>query len=151
LVTALNTLGIDPGSSWKGVWRWYAEDALACCKPLLEIQQEGINLEQWKCLAECNRASVELVRAADGSEAAFRKEVVRCCGAAAAQAGVLCVSYSRIQFAQSGDGHFSPIGAYDAESDHLLILDVARYRTRLNSPALGPVGPLFGLHLTSVT
>ena len=29
---------------------------------------------------------------------------------------------------QDGSGHFSPIGAYDSESDSVLILDVAKYK-----------------------
>ena len=31
LVVALNALGIDPERSWKGPWRWFAEDLLDCC------------------------------------------------------------------------------------------------------------------------
>ena len=34
LVMALNALAIDPGKTWKGVWRWYAEEMLECCAPL---------------------------------------------------------------------------------------------------------------------
>ena len=29
---------------------------------------------------------------------------------------------------QTGDGHFSPIGGYDAASDQVLLLDVARFK-----------------------
>ena len=76
-------------------------------------------------------ASVDLHRAADSTEDEFRKEVIRCCSAVNAGAGVLCVSYSRIQFNQTGDGHFSPIGAYDRAKDMILILDVARFKVRV--------------------
>ena len=30
----LNALAVDPGRTWKGVWRWFDEDKLSCCKPL---------------------------------------------------------------------------------------------------------------------
>jgi hypothetical protein len=41
---------------------------------------------------------------------------------------VLIVSYNRGTFGQTGTGHFSPIAAYDPMSDHVLILDVARFK-----------------------
>ena len=34
LFQVLNTLAVDPGRVWKGVWRWYHEDMLDCCVPL---------------------------------------------------------------------------------------------------------------------
>ncbi|KAL8555264.1 hypothetical protein ACS0TY_003173 [Phlomoides rotata] len=37
-------------------------------------------------------------------------------------------SYDRRAFKQTGTGHFSPIGGYHAESDMVLILDVARFK-----------------------
>jgi hypothetical protein len=40
----------------------------------------------------------------------------------------MAVSYSRRTLAQSGDGHFSPIAAYDIATDHVLIMDVARFK-----------------------
>ena len=41
LVMALNTLGVDPGRVWKGVWRWYQEDMLDGCVPLHQAAQVG--------------------------------------------------------------------------------------------------------------
>lgn len=41
---------------------------------------------------------------------------------------VLAVSYSRKVLNQTGTGHFSPIAAYDPESDQVLILDTARFK-----------------------
>ena len=38
------------------------------------------------------------------------------------------VNYYRPGLGQKGGGHHSPLGAYDAETDRFLILDVARYR-----------------------
>jgi hypothetical protein len=38
------------------------------------------------------------------------------------------VNFSRSALGQEGVGHISPLGAYDADSDRFLILDVARYK-----------------------
>lgn len=40
----------------------------------------------------------------------------------------LIVSYTRQIMGQTGTGHFSPIGAYDEASDHVLVLDTARFK-----------------------
>ncbi|MEB3318827.1 MAG: phytochelatin synthase family protein [Cyanobacteriota bacterium] len=40
----------------------------------------------------------------------------------------LLVNYQRSALGQEGEGHISPLGAYDPASDRVLILDVARYR-----------------------
>lgn len=39
---------------------------------------------------------------------------------------VLVASYSRKALRQTGSGHFSPIAAYDQESDSVLIMDTVR-------------------------
>jgi len=39
LVCALNALQIDPRRKWKGVWRWFSEELLDCCKSLDEIRR----------------------------------------------------------------------------------------------------------------
>jgi hypothetical protein len=38
------------------------------------------------------------------------------------------VDFSRKSLNQVGDGHFSPIAAYDSNSDRFLLMDVARYK-----------------------
>lgn len=40
----------------------------------------------------------------------------------------MVVSFSRATLGQTGDGHFSPIAAYSAETDRCLVLDVARFK-----------------------
>ena len=61
LVMVLNALGVDPGTQWKGVWRWFSEEALDCCKPLDEVRKEGITHDEFSCLAICNGLSVTTV------------------------------------------------------------------------------------------
>ena len=44
------------------------------------------------------------------------------------QMDVLVISYNRKVMNQTGSGHFSPIAAYDSDSDLVLILDTARFK-----------------------
>ena len=63
------------------------------------------------CCAPAGRNAGEAANQHDGHPSAF-----------------LAVSYSRAALEQAGGGHFSPVGAYHAESDQVLILDVARFK-----------------------
>lgn len=80
------------------------------------------------CLARCNGLDVALHRPTDlgQDEAVFRRAVIE--SVSAADGAIVVASYSRKQFLQTGDGHYSPIGAYHAQRDLVLILDVARFK-----------------------
>jgi glutathione gamma-glutamylcysteinyltransferase len=138
LSMALNALQVDPGRVWKGVWRWYDESLLDCCKGLQQVQQEGITLDEFVCLVRCNgcdpRPERAVVKVAGhtpgtcgtcGTVESFRAAVS---AAATSSDTVLCVSYCRSVLGQTGTGHFSPIGGYHADRDLVLILDVARFK-----------------------
>ena len=126
LTMALNTLKIDPGRVWKGVWRWYDESLLDCCKELDVVKTEGITLDEFVCLSRCNGCNATLVRADDRvSVGVFRHTVVETSGDTDS---VLACSYSRKTLGQTGDGHFTPIGGYHKERDLVLLLDVARFK-----------------------
>jgi len=146
LVLVLNALAVDPGQNWKGPWRWYEESMLNCCVDMEEIKQSGITLQDFQCLAFCQGLSVELHYCDDDTSSleGFRKVVERAClekpfdnndnenenqnddGRKILEC--LVVSYSRKVLNQTGDGHFSPLAAYDKESDSVLILDTARFK-----------------------
>jgi len=129
LIVVLNALSIDPGRVWKGPWRWYSEEMLDCCVPLSTVQKEGITFEQLMCLGKCNGASVKSKFGSDVSLDEFRSIVKRITSNPdSAPLSFLICSYSRRTLGQTGDGHFSPIGAYNEESDKVLILDVARFK-----------------------
>ena len=51
----LNALAIDPKRTWKGVWRWFDETLLDCCKPLDEVIR--MNGRQCMCSAALTFAS----------------------------------------------------------------------------------------------
>ena len=44
LLMVLNALNIDPMSHWKGIWRWFNEEALSCSSSLQLAR--GIDLDQ---------------------------------------------------------------------------------------------------------
>lgn len=123
LVVALNALAIDPGRLWKGPWRWFSEELLDCCVSLDQVRTRGIDLDTLACLARCNGAEATLVR--DDSVETFRAAVARAC---ASPGEVIVAAYDRAALGQTGAGHFSPIGGYHAASDHVLVLDVARFK-----------------------
>jgi glutathione gamma-glutamylcysteinyltransferase len=126
LVCALNALGIDPGRRWKGSWRWFSEELLDCCKPLDEVRRSGITLDDAACLARCSGADASVQRAGQASVDAFRADLRA--AATAADGPVVIVNYSRSAVGQTGTGHFSPIGGFDAATDQALVLDTARFK-----------------------
>jgi len=127
LVMVLNALAVDPKRIWKGSWRWYHEEMLDCCLSLDLIQQEGITLEQFVCLAACNSLDLNVIRVNENEKIEdFRETVKSICSGDGSK--VLTCTYSRRILKQTGDGHFSPIGAYHPEKDMLLIMDVARFK-----------------------
>ena len=143
----LNSLRIDPQRIWKTIWRWYSEDLLECCLNLEEVKVSGVTLEEFVCLAECNGAIASLVRPCE-SEKGFQEFVYTlkrvCTGGKekknkAEEIGeedfdeenpeeFLAVSFSRPTLGQTGDGHFSPIAAFDQETNSALMFDTARFK-----------------------
>lgn len=132
LAMVLNSLRIDPMRTWKGAWRWYNEQNLACCFGPERVRAEGLSFDMFCSLARCNGAEVVARGAPMASEdiaafiADFRgavRTVSRSC-----DRECLVVCYTREVLGQTGAGHFSPIGGYDEETDSILIMDVARFK-----------------------
>lgn len=106
---------------------------LDCCRPLSDIAQVGLTLSEFACLARCNGLRAQVVSpvldcSPDEREkglARFRDDL----RAVAKGKGTMALSYSRKTLGQTGDGHFSPIGALCEEKDMVLILDVARFKS----------------------
>jgi len=100
---------------------------LDCCKGLEKIKAKGLDINEFVCLAKCNGADVAKKDPASFSLDEFRKDIVRVCSDPSCKE-VLVVNYSRKEFGQTGDGHFSPIGGYNKKNDLVLIMDVARFK-----------------------
>ncbi|EFO86171.1 CRE-PCS-1 protein [Caenorhabditis remanei] len=127
LVMVLNALEVDPEKVWKAPWRFYHESMLDCCVPLEHIRKSGITLQQFSCLATCNRlkSAVSYGETNPDFLQKFRKSLVN---SVRSDDQVLVASYDRSVLGQTGSGHFSPLAAYHADSDQVLIMDVARFK-----------------------
>nr|QVN25325.1 phytochelatin synthase 2 [Brassica rapa] len=125
LSMVLNSLSIDPGRKWKGPWRWFDESMLECCEPLEIVKDKGITFGKVVCLAHSSGAKVQAFRTTQSTIHDFRKYVFKC---STSDNCHMISTYHRGVFKQTGTGHFSPIGGYNAERDMALILDVARFK-----------------------
>lgn len=125
LVMVLNALSVDPGRRWKGVWRWYGDDMLECTPPLETVRQNGLTFKGLGDLARCNGLSVKAKRADSVSEQEFLEDLRTVTASTDLH---MVVSFSRKALGQTGDGHFSPIGAFHSEKNSALVLDVARFK-----------------------
>ena len=140
LQMVLNALAVDPQVRWKGGWRYFgSEDVLLgqCCITPERVRRIGITMEEFAQLATCQGLRVKMKRASkqqDEEEGvdAFRQDVLECMQQQQQQdsssGGILVVSFSRAALGQTGDGHFSPLAAYHAATDQVLVLDVARFK-----------------------
>eukprot|EP00585_Thalassiosira_rotula_P011263 CAMPEP_0196159902 /NCGR_PEP_ID=MMETSP0910-20130528/46554_1 /TAXON_ID=49265 /ORGANISM="Thalassiosira rotula, Strain GSO102" /LENGTH=188 /DNA_ID=CAMNT_0041424827 /DNA_START=255 /DNA_END=817 /DNA_ORIENTATION=+ len=135
--------------------QWYEESMLNCCVDLEEVKTKGVTIGTVACLAKCQGLAVDAVYGSNSTVAEFRRVVKRTCTAPSATTtqptSFLVVSYTRKVIGQTGSGHFSPIGAYDEASDHVLILDTARFKygphwvsLPLMFEALLPIDPATG-------
>ncbi|MBR0673501.1 phytochelatin synthase family protein [Neoroseomonas soli] len=142
LATALNSLGVhEPSPAAFFPYRRMTQDSLftpanLAVKSYAAVQAGGLTLEQLATFARNLGASEEAVHADTLDAGTLR---ARLFDAIADPARRVLVNYSRIPLDQEGDGHISPLAAYDAESDSVLILDVARYKYR---PVWVPVATL---------
>ncbi|KAI8322509.1 Phytochelatin-domain-containing protein, partial [Martensiomyces pterosporus] len=124
LAMVLNALEVDPGRTWKGVWRWYSDELLESCRTETELKASGITFDQFICLAS-SHAHVVAKRGNEVSREEFLEDIKR---VTQRDDMFLVLSFSRKMMGQTGDGHFSPIGAYHPETNQALVLDSARYK-----------------------
>ncbi len=93
--------------------------------PQATILQKGMTLDQLGAVFAVQPVAVTVRHAADSSLDSFRTEAR---GALSTRGQFVVVNYLRKAMGQQTGGHFSPLAAYDAETDRFLILDVARYK-----------------------
>lgn len=159
----LNALECDTVYRWNGGWRyWHDESVLFAACPCLDprrIQRQGISIGQLQQLLVCQGLRCRLYRPPgtgddeqDGNSLdSFRDHVQRIlANPSSSVQKCLVVSFARAPLGQTGDGHFSPVAAYHAPSDSVLVLDVARYKY---PPYWVPLEILFDAmqHVDSVT
>lgn len=97
-----------------------------------QVKKTGITFSSFACLARCQGLNVNIVYGSTTTVDEFRKAVKQSCiqppNIQTQPTSFLIVSYNRQVLGQTGTGHFSPIGAYDEASDHVLVLDTARFK-----------------------
>ncbi|KAJ2494018.1 hypothetical protein IWW37_000096 [Coemansia sp. RSA 2050] len=124
LAMVLNALEVDPGRTWKGVWRWYSDELLESCRTESDLKANGITFDQFMCLAS-SHAKVVAKRGTQATREEFLRDLMY---VTQRDDVFMVLSFSRPVLGQTGDGHFSPIGAYHPESRMALVLDSARYK-----------------------
>lgn len=93
--------------------------------PQETILKQGITLDQIGQLLAVQPVEVTVRHASDSSLDTFRSEAA---GYLAQPGHFVLANYFRNTLGQKKGGHFSPLAAYDKDSDRFLILDVARYK-----------------------
>lgn len=103
----------------------------------------GMPLDVLAGILAAHDAKVVTVHAGDSSADAFREVLER---NLADPADFVIVNYARAPLAQGDSGHISPLGAYDADTDRVLVLDTAAHRW---PPTWVGVEALFGAMKTT--
>jgi hypothetical protein len=100
-------------------------EAASAVKGELALSFSGLTLEELAAFIRAHGLRVQVVHAGDSDLAAFREAARTTLG----ETGTfLVINYDRRVLQQSGAGHISPVGAFDTETDRVLILDVATQR-----------------------
>jgi len=91
---------------------------------LQEIQKNGISLSELNTIMQNSGVKSMPYFANDINLNEFRKILTH----AIARNQFIIVNFSRTKLNQQGNGHYSPLTAYDKEQDRFLMLDVSRYK-----------------------
>jgi hypothetical protein len=131
LATALNSLGVrEPSPAAFFPHRRLTQDMLFTernlqIKTFSAVQAGGLTLEQLAAFARNLGVEAQSLHAERLDIIGFRERLL---SALRDPNMRVLVNYSRIPLGQQGDGHISPLAAYDEASDSVLVLDVARYK-----------------------
>jgi len=131
LATALNSLGIhEPTPAVFHPHRRVTQESLFTAENLLvrsysDVQIAGLTLEQLGQFAR-NLGTEAVATHADAMDVDGLRARIRT--AMAEPSSRVVLNYLRSALGQVGEGHVSPAAAFDAASDSVLILDVARYK-----------------------
>lgn len=94
-------------------------------RPIWEVAIKGMTIDILAHILEANGARVKLHRAGAANLNAFRSTVAR---NLTSEGDYLLVNYQRQVLGQDAVGHISPLAAYDARSDRVLVMDTAAYK-----------------------
>jgi hypothetical protein len=131
LVMVLNALGVPaPTSPEYEPFKVFTQDNLLNEEtekilPKAVLSQIGMTLDQLGGLLGAYSIKADVRHAGDTDLEQFRKLAV---DALNSPNRYVVVNYLRRTIGQERGGHISPLGAYDADTDRFLILDVSRYK-----------------------
>jgi glutathione-S-conjugate glycine hydrolase len=131
LAIAMNSLGVnDPTPPSLFPWHLVTQETVftpanLAVKSYAEVDRSGLMLDQLARFATNLKLSASVLHAADLSAADMRARLITAIGQPDSR---VIVNFNRASLGQEGEGHFSPLVAYDPTSDSFLILDVARYK-----------------------
>ena len=100
-------------------------DAANRLHPAETVNKGGMTIDQLADLLQCHPAVATPVHAKASSVEAFRAEAAK---NLATPGDFIIVNWDRGKVGMDTMGHLSPLGAYDAKADKMLVMDVARYK-----------------------
>ena len=130
-VMTLNALGIKrPESTLYPDFPYFSqEDFFRSVDPQVasaaRVSREGMTLDQLSSVLSEFSVDVKKFHSGDLTLTQFR-DLIRDTTAQADRFAVL--NFRRPEIGETGGGHWSPLAAYDADTDSALLLDVARYK-----------------------
>jgi hypothetical protein len=131
IVMVLNALQVPaPPSPEYEPYRTFTEDNLLderieAVLPREVLDKQGMTLDEIGALLALHPVEAEVHHASDSSMGEFRAVAQNYLSQ---EDHFVIVNYLREALGQEKGGHISPLGAYDAETDRFLILDVSRYK-----------------------
>lgn len=99
--------------------------ATEAVKPRARIERAGLTLDELGGMFEAHEVTARVHHAEDSSLEEFRTIAME---SLTDNDSFILVNYRRADMGQEKGGHISPLGAYDAETDRFLILDVTSYK-----------------------
>lgn len=125
VASAVMVLNAMPGRGPSWNQSTFFIDAARRIRHPLQITFGGMNLAELDGLLRAHGLDTSRVHASDTTVDAFRSTLRR---NLETEGDYLIVNYERAVLGQAASGHLSPLGAYDAKSDRVLVLDVAAYK-----------------------
>lgn len=129
-VMVLNALGVP--APWADEWNrhYFTQDNVFSDQtevviPRTVIERQGLTLNELAGIFESYAVQAEIHHGEDVTLDEFRELIT---GNLAEPDNYVVINYLRRAIAQERGGHISPIGAYDADTDQFLIMDVSRYK-----------------------
>ena len=136
-VTVLNTVrptNTPPCESLDGKVAYFDQmnffsKAVEQVVPQSVVQKQGFTLEQWAAAVGSYGVKTEAWHCGEaGGQADYASFLAKAKAALTNTNQFLVVNFSRKTLAQAGNGHFSPVGAYNEKENKFLVLDVAQFK-----------------------